>query len=140
MSFDAFGDVNYLAVLAAALAYFALGAIWYIPPVMGSAWQRAGGIEVPEGESPSPILFVGTIVAYFVAGLATAVLAVGSGTDTAAEGAFLGLVVGVGYAFTAAAVSALYDRKPQPMAWWLINGIFNVIGLVVVALIISVWR
>ena len=140
MSFDAFGDVNYLAVLVAAIAYFALGAIWYIPPVMGNAWQRAGGIEIPEGEGPNPILFVGTIVAYVVAGLATAVLAVGSGTDTAAEGALLGLVVGVGYAFSAAAVSALYDRKPQPMAWWLINGIFNVIGLVVVAIIVSVWR
>ena len=50
------------------------------------------------------------------------------------------MIVGVGYAFTAAAVTALYDRKPQPMVWWLVNGIFNVIGLVVVALIISVWR
>jgi hypothetical protein len=140
MSFDAFQDVNYLAVLVAAIAYFVLGAIWYIPPVMGRAWQRAGGIEVPEGESPNPMLFVGTLVAYFVAGLATALLAVATATDTAAEGAVLGVTVGIGYAFTAAAVSALYDRKPQPMAWWLINGIFNVIGLVVVAVIISVWN
>jgi hypothetical protein len=140
MSFEAFGDVNYLAVLVAALAYFVLGAIWYIPPVMGNAWQRAGGIEMPEGQGPNPILFVGTLVAYVVAGLATALLAVGTGTDTVAEGALLGLIVGVGYAFTAAAVTALYDRKPQPMAWWLINGIFNVIGLVVVAIIISVWN
>jgi hypothetical protein len=139
MSFDAFSDVNYLAVLIAALAYFALGAIWYIPPVMGTAWQKAGGIEMREGEGPDPILFVGTYIAYFVAGLATAVLAVSTGTDTLAEGVLLGLVVGVGYAFTAAGVGALYDRKPQPMAWWLINGIFNVIGLVVVAVIISVW-
>ena len=100
---------------------------------MGRAWQRAGGIEMPEGQGPNPIFFVGTLVAYFVAGLATAVLAVATGTDTAAEGALLGLTVGVGYAFTAAAVTALYERKPQPMAWWLINGIFNVIEYVVVA-------
>jgi hypothetical protein len=141
MSFDAFSDVNYLAVLAAALAYFALGAIWYIPPVMGNTWQKAGGIEMPEGQAgPNPVLFVGTYVAYAAAGLATALLAVGTGSDTAAEGVVLGLIVGVGYAFTAAAVTALYDRKPQPMIWWLVNGIFNVIGLVVVALIISVWR
>jgi hypothetical protein len=139
MSLDAFSDVNYLAVIVAALVYFALGAIWYIPPVMGRAWQKAGGIEMTEGEGPAPVLFVGTYVAYAAAGLATAALAVATGTDTAAEGIVLGLVVGVGYAFTAAAVTALYDRKPQPMAWWLINGIFNVIGLVVVGVIVGVW-
>ena len=140
MSFSALSDVNYLAVLVAALAYFALGAVWYIPPVMGTTWQKAGGIEVAEGEGPNPVLFVGTYIAYAVAGLATALLAVGTGSDTAAEGVVLGLIVGVGFAFTAAGVSALYDRKPQPMVWWLVNGIFNVIGLVVVAAIISVWR
>jgi hypothetical protein len=140
MSLDAFSDVNYLAVIVAALAYFALGAIWYIPPAMGGVWQKAGGIEIAEGEAPNPMVFVGTYVSYLVAGLATALLAVGTGTDSAAEGVVLGLVVGVGFAFTAAAVSALYDRKPQPMTWWLVNGIFNVVGLTVVALIISVWR
>jgi hypothetical protein len=45
MSFDAFGDVNYLAVIVAAIAYFALGAIWYIPPVMGRAWQASNPIR-----------------------------------------------------------------------------------------------
>jgi hypothetical protein len=141
MSFDAFSDVNYLAVAVAAIAYFVLGAIWYVPPVMGRTWQKAGGIEMPEdGGGPNPVLFVGTYIAYAAAGLATALLAVATQTDSAAEGVVLGLVVGVGYAFTAAAVTALYDRKPQPMAWWLINGIFNVIGLVAVGVIIGAWR
>jgi hypothetical protein len=140
MTLDRFGDVNYLAVIVATIAYFAMGAIWYIPPVMGRAWQKAGGIVMAGGESPTPIFFVGTLVAYFVAGLATAALALATGSDTLAEGVVLGLVVGVGYAFTAAGVTAIYDRKPNPMAWWLINGIFNVAGLVVVAIIVSVWQ
>jgi hypothetical protein len=84
-------------------------------------------------------VFIGTLVAYVAAGLATALLTVSTGTDSAAEGIVLGLTVGSGYAFTAAGITALYDRKPQPVAWWLINGIFNVIGLVVVAVILSVW-
>ena len=37
MSFDALGDLNWLAVIVAAIAYFALGAIWFAPPVFGKA-------------------------------------------------------------------------------------------------------
>ncbi|GAA0284224.1 hypothetical protein GCM10009127_27110 [Alteraurantiacibacter aestuarii] len=37
------GDVNYLAVLLGALAFFAVGAIWY-GPLFSKAWQAAAGI------------------------------------------------------------------------------------------------
>lgn len=36
MSFDVLGDLNWLAVVVAAIAYFALGALWYAPPVFGT--------------------------------------------------------------------------------------------------------
>jgi hypothetical protein len=29
VSFDVLGDLNWLAVIVAALAYFAMGAVWY---------------------------------------------------------------------------------------------------------------
>jgi hypothetical protein len=139
MSFDSLKDVFWPAIAVATVAYFALGAIWYIPQVMGTMWARAGGIEV-DGQQPNPMMFAGTLVAYFVSGVATAMLAVSTGTDTAAEGVVLGLVVGIGYAFTAAAVTAIYDRKPDPLGWWLINGVFNVAGLVVMGVIIGAWQ
>lgn len=137
MSLDVLADVNWLAVLVAAVAWFVLGAVWYIPPVMGGRWQRAGGIEVPEDASPRPIIFVLTLVAYVVAAAVTAMLAVATDTSSAGEGAVLGLVVGVGYALTAAAVTAIYDTKPDPFAWFWINGVFNVVGLTVVGLVIG---
>lgn len=37
MSLDTLGDLNWLAVVAATLAYFALGAVWYAPPIFGRA-------------------------------------------------------------------------------------------------------
>ncbi len=52
ISLDVLGDLNWLAVIVAAIAYFVLGAIWYAPPVLGNAWMRAGGVEMPEGERP----------------------------------------------------------------------------------------
>jgi hypothetical protein len=44
MNFDALGDLNWLAVFVAALAYFAIGALWYAPPVFGKVWMAAGGM------------------------------------------------------------------------------------------------
>jgi hypothetical protein len=138
MTFDVLSDVNWLAVIVAAAGYFVLGVAWYVP--MGPRWSRAGGIEVPEDASPEPSVFVLTYVAYAVAGVATAMLAVATGTDTLGEGVVLGLVVGVGYALTAAGVSAVYDRKPEPLNWFWMNGVLNVIGLVVMGAIIGAWN
>lgn len=39
MSFDVLGDVNWLAVIVAAAAYFALGGLWYGQPVFGRGYH-----------------------------------------------------------------------------------------------------
>ena len=48
-----FADLNWLAILVAALAFFALGAVWYQPKVMGGRWMKAAGVD-PAKASPIP--------------------------------------------------------------------------------------
>jgi hypothetical protein len=43
VSFDTLGDLNWLAVLVSAVAYYALGAIWYARPALGSIWMDSIG-------------------------------------------------------------------------------------------------
>jgi len=38
-------EVNYLAVVVAAVASFLLGGLWYSPALFGKAWQREAGIS-----------------------------------------------------------------------------------------------
>jgi MFS family permease len=137
MSFDVLSQVDWLAVVVAAVAWFVLGAAWYIAPPIAKLWQRAGGIEVPEDAGPNISIFVLTLLAYFVAATVTAMLGVATGTSSVVEGAVLGVVVGIGYALTSAAISAIYDRKPEPFNWFWVNGVFNVLGLTVVGAIIG---
>jgi hypothetical protein len=35
VSFDALGELNWLAVIVGAVIYFALGALWYSPMLLG---------------------------------------------------------------------------------------------------------
>lgn len=138
MTFDVLSDVNWVAVLVAAIVWFVLGAGWYIAPPIATRWARAGGIEMPEGASPDPKVFVLTLVVYFVVTLAVGMLAVATDTNSAGEGAVLGAVVG-GVLVCAAAISAIYDQKPEPLNYFWINGVFNFVALIVVGVIIGVW-
>lgn len=137
MSMTLLADINWLAVLIAAAAWFVFGAAWYMAPPIARRWQQAGGIEVPEDATPDPKVFILTFVAYVVAAIVTSALAVATAVSSTAEGAALGLLVGVGYALTAAAVSAIYDQKPDPFTWFWINGVFNTLGLTLVGAIIG---
>ncbi|MFN2590649.1 MAG: DUF1761 domain-containing protein [Actinomycetota bacterium] len=139
MSFETLGDLNWLAVLVAAVAYWVIGAVWYAPPVLGRAWAQAGGIAIPENQRPGPKTIVGPLLTSFVASVATAWLASATASDTVGEGLVLGLVVAVGYALTITALGALFEPKPDPGRWALINSGYHVIGLLVVGVIVSVW-
>lgn len=140
MLWDTLGDLNWLAVLVAAVAYFVLGGLWYGLPPMAKTWMRATGIEVPEGQGAPVAIFALTFVAYLVAATATAALAHAIGSETLQDAVGLGLVIGIGYALTLTAVGVLYDRKPQPGVLFLFNGVFNLLGLVLVAIIVTLWR
>jgi hypothetical protein len=138
MSFDSLDDVNYLAVAVAAIAWFVLGAVWYAPPVFGGIWMRSIGMQMPEGFRPNALLFVGTFVAYLVTALALAMLSRATGSDTFGEGLVLGVVTAVGFALAGVAVGALYERRSQPLAWFGVTGVFNLLGYLVVAVIVTV--
>src|SRR5688500_6156625 len=73
-----FGTVNWRAVIVAALAYFAIGAIWYIPATpMGQAWARAIGFTSHPGEQgqANPTIYALPLLGHVVTAAVTAALA-----------------------------------------------------------------
>ena len=142
MTLDILGQLNWLAVIVAALLYFALGALWYSPVLFARPWMNAIGWDrSPDEPQPSPVTYLLPGLFYLVAAVATAILAAATGSDTFGEGIFLGLVVGIGYALVLTAVNAVFDpNMPRPWVWFAISGAYNLIGLVIVAVLVSIWR
>ncbi|MGH8946650.1 MAG: DUF1761 domain-containing protein, partial [Acidimicrobiia bacterium] len=110
MGLGVLGELNWLAVIVAAIVYFALGAIWYHPSFLGKPWMRSIGWE-PSQEAPQmgAAAYAAPFIAYLVAAIALGLLARATGSDSFAEGIVLGLVVGIGVAATLTFVTAIFD-------------------------------
>jgi Protein of unknown function (DUF1761) len=142
MSLSVLGDVNWLAVIVATIVYFAVGGLWYAPPVLGNAWMRAMGWKPAADERTSnAIMYLAPLITCLVSTIAVAALAEASGTDTFGEGIVLGLVVGIGIAAAVSFVTGFFDpKKPQPMVYAAITAGYHVVGLVAAAAIIGAWN
>jgi hypothetical protein len=140
MSFD-LSTINWLAVVVGALIYFVLGALWYSPVLFGRAWQRAIGWDPAQKPPDMKIAtYAVPLLAYVVMAIATAMLAAATGSDTLVEGITLGLVVGIGFATMHSLVDATFDpNKPAPWTWFAINASYHALGLLIVAVLVSIW-
>jgi hypothetical protein len=141
VTFDPLSDLNWLAVLVAALAYFAIGAVWYAPPLFGKAWAAAGGLATPDpGTRPSPVIYLTPLIGSLLSAVALAMLAKATGTDTLQRGIVLGLVCAIGFAVSITFVTAQFEsEKPKPMVWGAITAGYHAVGILVAAIIVAAW-
>lgn len=133
LSFD---ELNWLAILVASVVFFAAGAVWYQPRVMGARWMKAAGVD-PSEASPNPWIFVGTLVAYFLMAMVLAMIAKGVGASSFGDGVVLGLFTGIVFVGAQAWVNAAYEGRSMSLV--LVNGGIGVIGHVIMAVIVTVW-
>jgi len=140
MTLSVLGDLNWLAVFVATIAYFALGALWYAEFAFGRAWQRSAGWDLNPPENAGARIYAVPLATCFAATLATAMIAAASNTDNIMEGILLGLVVGVCVALPVLFVTGTFDMtKPAPMTVTAIGAGYHVVGLALAGAILGLW-
>ena len=135
-----FPDINWLAVLVAAIAYFALGAIWFSKPVFGGKWVALHNIDMndPSAKKGVGAIMFGSFLLMLLATIGLAILVVRFHFYEAISGIKLGLFTGVCFASTAISITFLYIKKP--LAIHFIDNLYHVVGQIIAAVILCVWK
>ncbi len=129
-------QVNWLAVVAAALSSFLLGGIWY-SALFAKAWQAAAGLTDAQAAGGNKALIFGG--SFVLSLLASAVFALFLGPNPAPT-----LAVGAGFAAGLCWVTAsfgmnyLFERKPLKL--FLINGGYHTLQFTVIGAILGFWH
>ena len=135
MIFDGLGDLNWVAIIVATLAWFVYSAVYYSLPPISKAWARAAKIPEQQGAPLLPIM-AATVVLYLVMTVVIALLVQATGVQDVMDGIMLGVALGIAFGFAQALVSQMYEQKGS--AYWLINGINAVVAWSIVCAILVV--
>jgi hypothetical protein len=129
-------NINWLAVLVAALSTFILGGLWY-GPLFGRAWMRASGMTEDRVNAGNKGLIFG--LSFFLQFLAALVLDMFIGAEAnLAFGTAAGAAVGIFWVATAFAVVYLFEQRS--VAHWAVNAFYHIVSYTIMGAILGAWN
>ncbi len=134
-------DVNWLAILVAAIVAFALGALWYSRPLFGRQWMAAHGYtpeQLAAMQSSMGKTYAFSFVTYVIMAMVIALLMGLTGGTTAVQGIVLAVLAWLGFGFTIGLNSNLYSNK-RPAAFMIDAG-YQLVHVIIMGAIIGAWR
>jgi hypothetical protein len=159
-------EMNFLAIIAAAMSALIVGFIWYSPKVFGNAWMQAAGIteEQIKGGNMAKILPLALLFAFMLSFLMTTIVIhqngaislvggdpskalpsyaafmadYGDAFRTFKHGALHGFISGIFLALPIIGINGLFERKSAKYIF--INSGYWIVSLTVMGAIICGWR
>jgi hypothetical protein len=130
-----FAHLNWFAVIAATLAGFLLGGLWY-GPLFGKEWMALNGLSAGGARKVNFVKVYGTaIVLNFIAATTLAMFIGPAGWQ---DGLFYGFLTGG--TFVATAIGVIYVFESRPLKLWCINAGYQVVFFSVMGLILGAWH
>jgi hypothetical protein len=132
-------SMNYWAILVAAVAYMALGALWYSPALFGNAWMR--GISKTREQlaaQASPINYLWALITSFVASYGIARIMSWSGGNTIGDAIKISILAAICFVLTTMSVNDTFEGRPKGLTF--INILYHIVGFIIIGIIIGAWR
>ena len=140
MNTEFLSHINWIAVLIATIAYFLLGALWY-SVLFGKKWAQLVKLDTsnPDMKKGMGGMMISTFVLTLIICFGLEVLVVKFNfVQEVSYGIKIGLLTGLAFATTAVSIHYIYENKPTNL--YLINNGYHVLGHVIAASILVLWR
>jgi hypothetical protein len=136
--------LNWLAVIACTIVYFALGALWFSPVLFVKAWMDGHGITMPTDEETRakmrkemPKYMSFTFSVCLIAVIALACLISVTHTDNWMMGAKLGIIAAY---FGATTIGLSHMHTKKSFKTFSIDAGYHAVGLIITGIILSIWH
>jgi hypothetical protein len=129
-------DVNYLAVVAAALSSFLLGGVWYSPLLFLKPWNTAMGRAASSASGHPARVFGLSFLFALVSAFVFAVLL--GPTPELGPAIQLGVTIGVGFVVMSFGIN--YQFANRSFAALIIDGGYHVGQFVLFGIILGLWH
>ncbi len=135
-----FSSLNYLAIAAAAIAAFGLGALWYSPISFGKVWQKELGFTDEYLAQANMALVFGTSFLLILGMSLGLALFIRQGDDPVGwlQGIYHGLFIGIAFVGTSLGINLIYQRKSLKL--WLIDAGYQIMFLAMMGSILGAWQ
>ena len=123
-------ELNYLAILAGAAAFWVLGALWYSPVLFSKVWQKEVGLSDEQIKSGNMALTFGgsfVLMIFMSVGLYFIMASHPAELVTFAHGCFHGAMLGFLVGASAVWIGYLYQQKSLQL--FAIDGLYMIVGL-----------
>jgi len=127
--------INWISVILAFVAYFLLGALWYMllfPRPLRISLGRDPNINPSE----APIYIIGPGVCALVVTVTCAILIYALNLTAYADVIKFALIVGIGYLFTNTINIGINPNIPKHISYGMITGFYHLVGMLIVCSII----
>lgn len=131
-----FAEINWLSVIIATVAAFAIGGLWYSPVLFGKTWQKEIKLSDDEIKKTNmPLIFGLSFVLNFISAIILDLFIGKQGT--VGFGLMAGLFVGIGWIATSLGVNYLFARKS--LSLFLIDAFYFIVYFAVMGVILGAW-
>lgn len=128
--------LNLYAIIAAAVAAFVLGGIWYARFVFGEIWVKANGTVYREGKTHNILTFIIAFVFYFIAAFAFAALIGPQPEITYAIKS--GAEIGIFFVATSFGINYLFAERSYKL--FLIDSTYHLAQFIIYGVVLGLWK